>query len=221
MATVESTRATLRIPLSPFRNEPATDFNNPENARRMREALLKVRGELGREYDMVIGNRLLKTEHKIKSVNPAHPEQIVGVTQEAGREHADIAVQAAAAAFESWKHTPAEERVELLTNVAAILRERKFEYCAWMIYEVGKNWAEADADIAETIDFAEYYARQAVRLGEIQPDVQLPGERDSLMYIPLGVGAVIPPWNFPSAIMAGMTLASIVSGNTVILKPSS
>ena len=220
MATVESTRTTLRIPLRPFQNEPLTDFGNPENARRMREALIKVRAELGREYDMVIGKQLLKTEHKIRSVNPAQPSQVVGITQEAGREHADIAIQAAVKAFESWKNVPVEERVELLTNVAAILRERKFEYCAWMVYEVGKNWAEADADIAETIDFAEHYARQAVRLSQAEPDVQLPGEDDSLMYIALGVGAVIPPWNFPCAIMAGMTLASIVCGNTVVLKPS-
>src|SRR5215470_5741660 len=109
MATAESTRATLRIPLRPFRNEPATDFSQAENARRMREALIKVRAELGREYDMVIGNRLIKTEHKIKSVNPAHPSQIVGMTQEAGREHADAAVQAAAKAFESWKDASVRE----------------------------------------------------------------------------------------------------------------
>ena len=102
-----------------------------------------------------------------------------------------------------------------------MLRERKFEFCAWLVFEVSKNWAEADADIAETIDFCEYYAREALRLSRTELPVQMPGERDTLMYIPLGVGAVIPPWNFPCAIMAGMTLASIVSGNTVILKPSS
>ena len=220
MATAESTTATMRIPLAPFRNEPSTDFTNFENARRMREALVKVGAELGREYDLVIGNSLLKTDHKITSVNPALPSQVVGITQEAGREHADAAVQAATKAFEKWQYTPVQERAELLTDVAAILRKRKFEYSAWMIYEVGKNWAEADADIAETIDFAEYYARQAVRLAKAETDVQLPGERDALMYVPLGVGAVIPPWNFPSAIMAGMTLAAIVCGNTVVLKPS-
>ena len=220
MATAESTRSTFRIPLSPFRNEPATDFSNAETARRMHEALAKVRAELGREYDMVIGNRLIKTEHKIKSVNPARPSQVVGITQEAGREHADLAVQAALKAFATWKNSSVQQRVDLLTTVAAILRERKFEFSAWMVYEVGKNWAEADADIAETIDFAEYYARLAMRLSQADPDVQLPGERDSLMYVPLGVGAVIPPWNFPCAIMAGMTLASIVCGNTVVLKPS-
>ena len=221
MATVETTtRATLHELHTPFRNEPLTDFTNSENARRMREALVKVRAELGREYDIVIGDRLIKTEKKTSSINPAHPSQVVGVVQDAGREHADIAVKAAAAAFETWKYTAVEERAGLLHNVAAILRERKFEFCAWMVYEVGKNWAEADADVAETIDFAEYYARKAFQLADARSDVQIPGEHDELMYIPLGVGAVIPPWNFPCAIMAGMTMASIVCGNTVVLKPS-
>jgi 1-pyrroline-5-carboxylate dehydrogenase len=114
-----------------------------------------------------------------------------------------------------------EERASRLFRVGDLLRERKFEFCAWLVFEVSKNWAEADGDIAETIDFCEYYSREALRLSKTELPVQMPGERDTLRYIPLGVGAVIPPWNFPSAIMAGMTLASIVSGNTVILKPSS
>jgi 1-pyrroline-5-carboxylate dehydrogenase len=130
-------------------------------------------------------------------------------------------MQAALAAFASWSRTSFEERASLLFQVGDVLRERKFEFCAWLVFEVSKNWAEADADIAETIDFCEYYAREALRLSRTELPVQMPGERDTLMYIPLGVGAVIPPWNFPCAIMAGMTLASIVSGNTVILKPSS
>src|SRR5205807_5003256 len=163
---------------------------------------------------------LIKTEKKITSLNPAHPSQVVGIVQEAQREHVDIAVKAAATAFESWKYTSASERAALLHRVAGILRERKFEFSAWMVYEVGKNWAEADADIAETIDFAELYAREALRLAKAETPVQLPGEHDTLMYIPLGVAAVIPPWNFPCAIMAGMTMAAIVCGNTVVLKPS-
>src|SRR5512146_77758 len=221
MATVlETSKPALRVPYSPFKNEPLTDFTNPENARRMREALTRVRAELGREYDMVIGNRLIKTEKKITSVNPASPKQVVGVFQSAGREHVEPAIQAAAAAFTSWKRTSAEQRASLIHAVAGILRERKFEFSAWMVYEVGKNWAEADADIAETIDFAEFYAREALRLARAETPVQLPGEDDRLMYIPLGVGAVIPPWNFPCAIMAGMTMAAIVTGNTVVLKPS-
>ncbi|HEV3038548.1 MAG TPA: L-glutamate gamma-semialdehyde dehydrogenase [Candidatus Angelobacter sp.] len=220
MATVETTTTPIRIPCGPFRNEPFIDFKNPENARRMRDALAKVRAELGREYDIVIGNRLIKTTKKIKSVNPAHPSEVVGSFSEAGSEHVDDAVQAAAGAFESWKRTSVRERSDLLLNVAAVLRERRFEFSAWMVYEVGKNWTEADADIAETIDFAEYYAREALRLAQVKPDVQMPGEQDSFMYIPLGVGAVIAPWNFPCALLGGMTFASIVCGNSVVMKPS-
>jgi 1-pyrroline-5-carboxylate dehydrogenase len=221
MATVlETSRPTLRLPHTPFKNEPATDFTNPENARRMREALVRVRAEMGREYDIVIGNQLIKTTEKIKSLNPARPSEVVGVFQSAGREHVEPAVQAAAQAFANWRSTTVEERAALLHTVAGILRERKFEFSAWMVYEVGKNWAEADADIGETIDFAEFYSREALRLAKSETPVQLPGERDTLMYIPLGVAAVIPPWNFPCAIMAGMTMAAIVCGNTVVLKPS-
>ncbi len=221
MATVlETSRPTLRVPTTPFKNEPLTDFSNVENARHMRAALSKVRAELGREYDMVIGNRLIKTKEKIKSLNPARPSEIVGVFQNADREHVEPAVRAAAEAFESWKRTTVEQRASLLHVTASILRERKFEFSAWMVYEVGKNWAEADADLAETIDFAEFYAREALRLARAETPAQLPGERDTLMYSTLGVCAVIPPWNFPCAIMAGMTMAAIVCGNTVVVKPS-
>jgi 1-pyrroline-5-carboxylate dehydrogenase len=221
MATVlETSRPTLRIPVTPFKNEPLTDFTNAETARRMKEALVRVKAELGREYDMVIGDKLIKTTEKIKSLNPAHPAEVVGVFQSAGREHVEQAIAAAAAAFESWKRTSVEQRASLLHAVAGMLRERKFEFAAWMVYEVGKNWAEADADIAETIDFAEFYAREALRLAQSKTPIQLPGEGDRLMYVPLGVAAVIPPWNFPCAIMAGMTMAAIVTGNTVVLKPS-
>jgi 1-pyrroline-5-carboxylate dehydrogenase len=186
----------------------------------MREALDKVRRQLGREYDNVIGGHRVRTETKVQSIDPSHPEQVVGVFQKAGAEIASEAVNAALVAFESWSRTPVKERAELLFRIAHTLRERKFEWCAWLVFEVGKNWAEADADVAETIDFAEFYAREALRLDQSEPPIQLPGERDELRYIPLGVGAVIPPWNFPSAIMAGMTMAAIVSGNTVVLKPS-
>ncbi|HLK09459.1 MAG TPA: L-glutamate gamma-semialdehyde dehydrogenase [Candidatus Angelobacter sp.] len=210
----------LRVPTTSFKNEPLTDFGNAENARKMKAALTKVRAELGREYDMVIGEKLIKTTEKIKSVNPAKPSEVVGVFQSAGREHVEPAIQAAQQAFETWKRTSVEQRASLLHTVAGILRERKFEFAAWMVFEVGKNWAEADADIAETIDFAEFYAREALRLAQAKTPTQLPGEADRLIYIPLGVAAVIPPWNFPCAIMAGMTMAAIVTGNTVVMKPS-
>jgi 1-pyrroline-5-carboxylate dehydrogenase len=221
MATVQAPTRLDTIPETKFRNEPLTDFTRDDNARRMRAAIEKVRGQLGREYDLIIGGRHVKTTDKIKSLNPAKPSQIVGIHQKAGKEQVEPAMQAALRAFESWSRTTVEERAGLLFRAGELLRERKYEFGAWMVFEVGKNWAEADADIAETIDFCEFYAREALRLAKAEPPVQLPGERDMLFYIPLGVGAVIPPWNFPAAIMAGMTLASIVSGNTVILKPSS
>src|SRR3954470_248446 len=221
MATVEAPSIRTALPQGAFRNEPLTDFTRDENRRAMKEALAKVRSELGREYNLVIGGELVKTSGKIKSTNPARPSEVIGIHQRAEREHAEQAMQAALSAFEKWKYATIEERAGLLFRTAAILRERKHEFSAWMVFEVGKNWQEADADTAECIDFCEFYAREALRLAKAQTPVQLPGERDELWYVPLGVGAVIPPWNFPLAIMAGMTLASIVCGNTVIVKPSS
>ena len=222
MATIEApVQPQIRLHEGPFTSEPFTDFSKDENARQMRAAIEKVRGQLGREYDLIIGGKRIKTQDKIKSLNPAKPSQVVGLHQKAGKEHVEPAMQAALRAFEQWKNTSVEARASLLFRVGDMLRERKFEFAAWMVFEVSKNWAEADGDVAETIDFCEYYSREALRLSKVKTDIQLPGERDSLHYIPLGVGAVIPPWNFPCAIMAGMTLASIVSGNTVILKPSS
>src|SRR5256714_1785325 len=222
MATVQApTRPQIRLHEGPFVNEPLTDFNREDNARKMRSAIEKVCGQLGREYDLVIAGKRVKTSDKIKSINAAKPSQVVGLHQKAGKEHVEPAMQAALRAFDSWSRTSVEERASLLFRVGDLMRERKFELCAWLVFEVSKNWAEADADIAETIDFCEFYSREALRLAKVDAPVQLPGERDHLFYIPLGVGAVIPPWNFPAAIMAGMTLASIVSGNTVILKPSS
>src|SRR6202165_1035072 len=187
----------------PFINEPFYDFRHEENARKMRAAIERVRGQLGREYDLIIGGQHIKTAEKIKSLNPSRPSQIVGLHQKAGKEHVEPAMQAALSAFEHWRRTSVEERASLLFHVADLLRERKFEFCAWLVFEVSKNWAEADADIAETIDFCEYYSREALRLARTELPVQMPGERDTLTYIPLGVGAGIPPWNSPCAMMAG------------------
>jgi len=221
MATVQAPPEPLVSKLTPFKNEPSVDFSKPENASAMRAAIEKVRKELGRDYDLVIGGKRIKTDSKIKSLNPAKPSEIVGTFSKAGEEHVAPAMNAAQEAFKTWSRKSMEERAEFVLQVARVIRERKFEFSAWMVFEVGKNWAEADADTAETIDFCELYARDAIRLSKAETVVQLPGERDMLRYIPLGVGIVIPPWNFPGAIMAGMTIASIVSGNTVILKPSS
>jgi 1-pyrroline-5-carboxylate dehydrogenase len=222
MATAEISTVILpRSPQGEFHNEPFVDFSKHENAHAMKEVLERIGDLLGHEYELVIGSERLRTSGKIESHNPAKPDQIVGIHQKAGAEHAEKAMQAALKAFETWKVAPVEERASLLLNAAEIIRTRKFEFCAWLTYEVGKNWAEADADVAETIDFLEFYAREALRLAQATTPIQYPGERNQLLYIPLGVGAVIPPWNFPFAIMAGMTAAAIVTGNTVILKPSS
>ncbi len=222
MATVSlPTQIRPRTPQGGFANEPFVDFKTPDNKRAMQAALDHVASQLGREYDLIIGGRRLRTEGKIRSLNPARPTQVVGVHQKAGAEHAEEAMTAALDAFETWSRTTTGERVSLLLNAAEIVRSRHFEFCAWLTYEVGKNWAEADADVGETIDFLEFYAREALRLAAATTPIQYPGERNQLRYIPLGVGAVIPPWNFPFAIMAGMTAASIVTGNTVVLKPSS
>ena len=204
-----------------FRNEPFTDFSKEENAQAMRNALEKVKAELGREYPLVIGGERITTESKLDSFNPANRMQLVGRFNKATKELANKAVETAAETFKTWRHTPAQERAEMLFRIAAILRERRHEFSAWMIYEVAKTWPEADADTAEAIDFCEFYGREMLRYAGKQPVFQIAGEESALEYIPLGVGAVIPPWNFPLAIMAGMTLASVVTGNTVVLKPSS
>ena len=217
--------ATLTIPpalaaLSPFETELFVDFTKPQNKAAMEEALATVQAELGREYDLVIGGKRLRTAGKIVSTNPANPSQVVGIHQRGAAEHVEEAMAAAQSAFAGWSRTPLPDRVQLLLRAADLIRERKFLFCAWLTYEVGKNWAEADADVAECIDFLEFYAREAIRLDAAKTPIQFPGEQNRLRYVPLGVGAVIPPWNFPFAIMAGMTAAAIVTGNTVILKPS-
>ena len=205
---------------TPFVNEAFVDFTDSENKRAMEAALVEVANNLGHEYDLIIGGKRLQTAAKIISVNPARPAQVIGVHQKAGAEHVEAAMAAAQMAFLSWSRSAVTDRARLLLRAAERIRERKFEFCAWLSFEVGKNWAEADADVAETIDFLEFYAREALRLDTATTSIQLPGEHNQLRYIPLGVGAVIPPWNFPFAIMAGMTAAAIVCGNTVILKPS-
>lgn len=210
--------------VAPFTTEPFTDFSLPENKQAMETALAKVKNELGKSYPLHIGSDKIETADKIVSINPGNVDQTIGTVSKASKELAEQAMQTAAAAFETWKRVPARERAEFLFEAAKRMRERKHEFSAWMVYEAGKNYAEADADTAEAIDFMEYYAREMIRLSETsihQPLVKLEGEDNRLTYIPLGVGVVIPPWNFPLAICVGMTTAAIVSGNTVVLKPAS
>jgi 1-pyrroline-5-carboxylate dehydrogenase len=215
MATAETT---LRV--GEFVNEAFVDFRKAENRTAMEAALAKVAGEFGREYPIYIGGEKVYTTAKMTSVNPSHPSQVIGVFQSANAELANAAVLAATKAFEAWKRVPTERRVECLFRAARIIRERKFEISAWICYEVGKSWAEADGDTAETIDFLEYYGREMLRLAGPQAVTPQAGEKNFMVYIPLGVGAAIPPWNFPAAIATGMTAAALVTGNTVILKPS-
>ena len=204
-----------------FTNEPCVDFSRPANRKKQEAGLAKVRAELGKEYPLVIGTEKLMTDQKFTSTNPSRPSEVVGIFQKANAELAKKAIEVAAATFEQWKHVPSKKRAQYLFRAAAVMRKRRFELNAVEILEVGKTWPEADADVAEAIDFLEFYAREMLRYGVDHPVVKNPGENGKLVYIPLGVGVVIPPWNFPLAILAGMTSAAIVTGNTVVLKPSS
>jgi 1-pyrroline-5-carboxylate dehydrogenase len=207
--------------LSEFRNEPYTDFTVPANRQAMEKALADVRSAFGREYQLRIGGEWIATGDKLVSVNPSNPREVVGIHHKATPELANRAVESAWAAFPAWSSTPASDRVRMLLDVARIIRARKLEFDAWLVYEAGKTWPEAEADVSEAIDFCEYYAREMMRLDGPQPVTQLPGEHDEMVYLPLGVGVVIPPWNFPLAILTGMTVAALVTGNTAIIKPSS
>lgn len=205
----------------PFQNEPFTDFSITDHINDFQEALRKVELELGQEYMLKIGPDRIETIQKRKSINPSDVKQLVGIVSQADTALAHKAILAAAAAFEDWKKVTPSARARVLYKAAALLRRRKHEFSAWLVYEAGKSWAEADGDTAEAIDFLEYYGREMERLSERQPVVALAGEDNELVYIPLGVGIIIPPWNFPLAIMAGMTMAAVVAGNTIVLKPAS
>ena len=206
---------------TPFKNAPFTDFSQPEKRQAQLEALAQVKSELGQTYPLIIGGQKITSEATFASINPSQPDQVIGHFASATLEQANDAVRAAEEAFKSWKRVTVEERVGYLFAAAELLRQRRFYLNAWMIYEVGKSWVEADADTAESIDFLEYYGREMLHLAEEKPLTQIPGEESKLVYIPLGVGAVIPPWNFPGAITLGMTVAALVTGNTVVLKPAS
>ncbi|HVW83644.1 MAG TPA: L-glutamate gamma-semialdehyde dehydrogenase [Bryobacteraceae bacterium] len=207
--------------LPDFHNEPYADFTRPENRRRMEEAQAKVRANLGHEYALIIAGERVHTDDKLTSLNPARPTEVVGIHQKATPELASHAVETAYSNFTRWSRTPAEDRIRMALRTAELIRQRKFEFDAWLVFEAGKTWPEAEAEVSEAIDFCEYYAREMARLTEPQPVVQLSGERDEMRYLPLGVGIVIPPWNFALAILCGMTVAALVTGNTVIIKPSS
>lgn len=204
-----------------FKNEPFTDFSKPANKKAMEKALAKVRAELGKDHPLVIGGEEIMTSDKLYSYNPAKPSEVVGTFSKANQELANKAIETAAKTFETWKNVPAKKRADYLFKAAALMRKRKFEFNALLTYEVGKTWPEADADTAEAIDFLEFYGREMLRYAAPQPVTKVKGEKNELRYIPLGVGVVVPPWNFALAILVGMASAAIVTGNTVVLKPSS
>ncbi|MCI3922393.1 L-glutamate gamma-semialdehyde dehydrogenase [Paenibacillus sp. TRM 82003] len=208
------------IPYSP---EPFTDFSDMQEAQAFDKALAKVRGEFDLDVPLVIGGRRIATDKTSRSLNPSKKAETIGRIAQADQALAEQAMQSAYDAYRSWSRVSPASRAGVLFKAAAILRRRKHEFSAWLMLEAGKVRAEADADTAEAIDFMEYYGRQMIAMAKRSDDllVPMPGENNRLEYIPLGVGVVIPPWNFPLAIMVGMTTASVVSGNTVVLKPAS
>ncbi|TMA09353.1 MAG: L-glutamate gamma-semialdehyde dehydrogenase [Deltaproteobacteria bacterium] len=203
-----------------FRNEPPVDFSRQKNRQRFAQALEGVKSQLGQSYPLWIGNEKRETQAWIESVNPAHPRETIGRVPVATKEAADEAIQAAQKFFSEWRTTPARERAAILFRAASILRERRLELAAWELFEVGKGWREADADVTEAIDYLEYYGREMIRLSESRITQHIPGESNLYLYEPRGIATVIAPWNFPLAILAGMTSAALVTGNCAIVKPA-
>lgn len=205
----------------PYKSEPLTDFSVEENNQAYLEALKKVESELGQDYPLIIGGERITTEQKITSYNPANKTEVVGHVSKASQDLAEKAMQIADSTFNTWKKVDPTVRAEVLFKAAAIVRRRKFELCAWLTKEAGKPWPQADGDIAEGIDFLEYYGRQMLELAKGKPLAENQNQINKYSYVPLGVAVVISPWNFPFAIMLGTTVAAVVTGNTVLLKPAS
>jgi len=205
---------------APFRNQPASDFAARDERESFPRAIALVRNNLGKTYPLYINGKEVVTAERLPSINPARPDEIIGNVCQAGREEAEKAIRAAQSAFLSWRDVDPRERTAYLLRAAALLRGRRHELAAWQILEIGKQWDQASADVAEACDFLEYYAREMVRLGAPQPFGSVPGEVNRYLYEPRGVTLVIAPWNFPLAISAGMVSAAIASGNCVVYKPS-
>jgi len=204
-----------------FKNTPLIDFSDEENRRKMEDAISKVESELGKEWSLIVSGKRIKCRDQFFSRNPSDYEQIIGIYQKADQKHAVMALDDAIKTFETWRLAPAEERAEYCFKIVDLMRENRFELAAWMILEVGKSWVEADAGVAEGIDLIKFYAHEVLRYAAEQPLTKVPYEENELRYISLGAGIVITPWNFPIAILGGMTAGAFVAGNTVVLKPSS
>lgn len=205
----------------PYKHEPFTDFSKEENKKAFQEGLKTVEAYLGQDYPLIVGGERIMTDDKLVSFNPADKKETIGNVSKASKDIAEKAMKTADKTFDTWRKTDPAMRSDILFKAAAIVRRRKMEFSALLTKEAGKPWNEADADTAEAIDFMEYYARQMLELKDGMPVESRPGEYNRFDYIPLGVGVVISPWNFAFAIMAGTTVAALVSGNTVLLKPAS
>jgi len=208
-----------RLTTDVLQNEPLTDFSLEEARNAMQDALDQVNAQLGRSYPLKIGGTEVKTDTTLDSINPSHKRQVVGKCGKASADHAKQALAAAMSAFPAWRDTPARNRAECRFRAAKVMQRRRFELAAWEVYECGKQWREADADVAETIDYCNYYAQEMIRLA-VARRRDVPGEDNEYFYEPRGVVVVIAPWNFPLAILCGMTAAALVTGNTVIMKPA-
>jgi RHH-type transcriptional regulator, proline utilization regulon repressor / proline dehydrogenase / delta 1-pyrroline-5-carboxylate dehydrogenase len=204
----------------PFRNEPLLDFSRAENRARFAQALQEVRQKFGRDYPLWINGEEEKTKSWMESVNPAAPDELVGRVPVASHKEAERALVGAAGFFPQWRMTAANERAAFLFRAAEIMRQRRLELAAWEVFEVGKGWHEADADVAEAIDYLEYYGREMLRLSVPRVTQRIPGENNVYFYEPRGIAAVIAPWNFPLAILTGMTAAALVTGNCAVVKPA-
>lgn len=218
-ANQSTTKNTSEETASGFQNEPLTDFSLEESRTQMQEALESVADQLGKEYPLLINGRAIDTKATITSRNPSHHDESVGTIASASADDAIDAIDAARRAFPTWSKTESQYRSEYLELIAANMRRRRFELAAWIVYECGKPWEEADGDVAEAIDFCMYYAEQMRRLAE-PLNCDVPGEENAYFYRPRGTVAVIAPWNFPLAILTGMTAAALVTGNTVVMKPA-
>jgi RHH-type proline utilization regulon transcriptional repressor/proline dehydrogenase/delta 1-pyrroline-5-carboxylate dehydrogenase len=218
--SVVTTVCTTNIPMAfTFDNQPPVDFSIAENRAAMQAALGEIRGQMGRHFPLYIGDHDVDTAEHGESIGPADKTRIVGTYALATREHVDQAVAEAKAALPAWYDLGAEGRAAYLRRAAAAMRERLFELAAWEVYECGKEWREATADVDEAIDFCEFYAREAIRL-QSEQGVDVPGEENRFEYLPHGVVGVIAPWNFPLAILTGMSVAALATGNTVVMKPA-
>ncbi len=211
----------ITTPITPFKNHPFVDFTNREERDGFKKAISEVRAELGKTYPLIIGGKEIETQDKIPSVNPANPDEVIGYISQASKKEVDDAILAAKSVLPEWRDLSAEDRAKYLFKAADYARKNIFKLASWQILEVGKQWDQAHADVAEAIDFLEYYAREMIRLGTPRRMGRAPGEINHLMYQGKGIAAVIAPWNFPLAISCGMCSAAIVCGNPVLYKPAS